>query len=44
MGIFRTSTPGGRISNDPGRSVQRRQEEEPGYMAVLQKRAGSLNI
>ena len=38
MGIFRTSTPGGRISNDPGRTAQRKQEEEPGYMEVLQKK------
>ena len=43
MGIFKTSIPGDSISSDPERIALRRQGEEPGYIEVLQQRAGSLN-
>ena len=41
-GIFRTSSPGDTISNNPERTSRGR--GEPGYMEVLQQRAGSLNV
>ena len=44
VGIFRTSSPGDNISSDPERTAPRRWEEEPGYIEVLQQRAGDLNI
>ena len=44
MGIFRTSSPGDSISSNPKRIALRRQGEEPGYIEVLQQRAGSQNI
>ena len=44
MGIFKTASPGDSISSDPKRIALRRQVEEPGYIEVLQQRAGSLNI
>ena len=44
MGIFRTSSPGDSISNDSERTTLRRRGEKPGYIEVLQQRAGSLNI
>ena len=43
-GIFRTSSPGGSISSNPERTAPRRRSGEPGYIGVLQQRAGSLNI
>ena len=42
--IFRTSSPGGSISSNPERTAPRRRGDEPGYIKVLQQRAGSLNI
>ena len=39
--IFRTSSLRGSISSNPERTVPRR---EPGYIGVLQQRAGSLNV
>ena len=44
VGIFRTSSLGGSFSNNPERTPLRMQREEPGYIEVLQQRAGSLNI
>ena len=44
VGIFRTSSPGDSISSDPERTTLRRRGEKPGYIEVLQQRAGSLNI
>ena len=44
MGIFRTSSLGGRISSNPERTAQRSGGEEPAYIEVLQQRAGNLNI
>ena len=44
VGLFRTSSPGDSISSDLGIAALRRRGEEPGYMEVLQQRAGSLNI
>ena len=44
MGMFRTPSPEDSISSDPKRIALRRQGEEPGYIEVLQQRAGSLNI
>ena len=44
VGIFRTSSPGDSISNDSERTTLRRRGEKPGYIEVLQQRAGSLNI
>ena len=44
VGIFRTSNLGDSISSDPERTAPRRRGEEPGYIEVLQQRAGSLNI
>ena len=40
-GIFRTSGPGGSISSNPERTAPRRQWGKPGYIEVLQQRAGS---
>ena len=42
--IFKTLNPGDSISNDPERTVLRRQGEEKGYIEVLQQRTGSVNI
>ena len=44
VGIFRTSSPGDSISSNSERTAPRRRGEEPGYMYVLQQRAGSLNV
>ena len=44
VGIFRTSSPGDSISKDSERTTLRRRGEKPGYIEVLQQRAGSLNI
>ena len=44
VGIFRTSSLGDSISSNPERTALRRQGDEPGYIKVLQQRAGSLNI
>ena len=44
VGIFRTSSLGGSISNDPERTALRRQGDEPGHIEVLQQMAGSQNI
>ena len=44
VGIFRTSSPGDSISNDSERTTLRQRGEKPGYIEVLQQRAGSLNI
>ena len=41
---FRTSDPVDSISADPERTALRRLGDEPGYIEVLQQRAGSLNI
>ena len=38
--IFKTSSPGDKISSDPERIAPRREGEEPGYIEVLQQRAG----
>ena len=43
-GIFRTSSLGDSISSNPERTALRRQGDEPGYIKVLQQRAGSLNF
>ena len=40
VGILKTSS----ISSNPDTTALRRQGEEPGYIEVLQQRAGSLNI
>ena len=42
--IFRTSSQGGSISSNTERTALRRQGEEPGYIEVLQQKAGNLNI
>ena len=39
-GKFRTSSPRDSISSDPERTAPRREGEEPGYIEVLQQRAG----
>ena len=44
QGIFRTSSLGDSISSNPERTALRRLGDEPGYIEVLQQRAGSLNI
>ena len=44
VGIFRTLSLGYSISGDPERTASRRWGEEPGYMEVLQHRAGSFKI
>ena len=44
VGILRTSSLGGSISNDPERTALRRQGDDPGQTEVLQQRAGSQNI
>ena len=44
VGNFRTSGPGDSISGSSERETLRRQGEEPGYIEVLQQKAGSLNI
>ena len=44
VGIFRMASPGDSISSSPERTALRRRGEEPGYLEVLQQRAGSLNI
>ena len=41
VGLFRTSSPGDSISSDSGIAALRRRGEEPGYVEVLQQRAGS---
>ena len=44
-GIFRTSSPGGSISNNSERTAAMRLgAREPSYIEVLQQRAGGLNI
>ena len=43
VGIFRTSSPGDSISNNPEKTAHRKLGEEPDYIEVLQQRAGSLN-
>ena len=43
-GIYRTSDLVDSISTDPERTALRRLGDEPGYIEVLQQRAGSLNI
>ena len=43
-GIFRTSSPGGSISSNPERIAPRRGGGEPGYIEVLQQKAGIQNI
>ena len=42
--IFKISSPGDSISGDPEKTALRRRVEEPGYIEVLQQRAGRLNI
>ena len=42
--IFRIPSPGDSTSSDPEKTAPRRQVEEPGYLEVLQQRAGRLNI
>ena len=42
--MFRTCSPGDNISSNPERTALRRQGEEPGYIEVLQQKAGNLNI
>ena len=45
VGIFRTSSSGGSISSIPERIAPRRRGwGEPGYVGVLQQRAGSVNV
>ena len=44
VGIFRTSSPESSISSNPERTAPRKQGGEPGYIGVLQQRAGSRNI
>ena len=44
VGIFRMSSPEDSISSNPERTALRRRGEKPGYLEVLQQRAGSLNI
>ena len=44
VGIFRMASPGDSISSSPERTALRRRGEKPGYLEVLQQRAGSLNI
>ena len=44
MGMFRTSSLGDNILSHPERTALRRHGEDPGYLEVLQQRAGSLNI
>ena len=44
VGIFRTSSLADSISSNPERTALRRQGDEPGYIKVLQQRAGSLNF
>ena len=44
VGNLRTSGPGDSISGSSEREALRRQGEEPGYIEVLQQKAGSLNI
>ena len=44
VGILRTSSLGGSISNDTERTALRRQGDDPGHTEVLQQRAGSQNI
>ena len=43
-GIYRTSDLVDSISTDAERTALRRLGDEPGYIEVLQQRAGSLNI
>ena len=44
VGIFRTSSLGYSISSNPDKTAPRKRGEEPGYIEILQQRAGSLNI
>ena len=44
VGIFRTLSLEYSISSDPERTAPRRWGEDPGYMEVLQQRAGSFKI
>ena len=44
LGILRTLSPGDSNSSNPERTALRRQRGQPGYIEVLQQRAGSLNI
>ena len=39
-GIFRTSGPGGSISSNPEKTALRRRGGKPGYIEVLQQKAG----
>ena len=41
VGIFRTSSPGGSISSNPEKTTPRMRRGEPGFIDVLQLRAGS---
>ena len=43
-GIFKASSPRGSMSSNPERTALSRRRGEPGYIGVLQRRAGSLNI
>ena len=42
--IFRTSSPGDSTSSDLEGTAAKRRGEEPGYIEVLQQRAGSFNL
>ena len=43
-GIFRPLSLGDSISSDAERTALGRQGEQPGYIQVLQQRAGTLNV
>ena len=42
--MFETSSPGDSTSSNHERTALRRGGEEPGYVEVLQQKAGSLNV
>ena len=42
--IFRTLSPGGSISSNPGKIAPKRQGGKQGYIEVLHQRACSLNV
>ena len=42
--IFRTSSPGDSPSSDLEGTAAERRGEEPGYVEVLQQKAGSFNL
>ena len=44
VGSFRTSNPADSILSDPKRTALRRRGEKPGYIEILQQRAGNLTI